>query len=73
MKPAAPTPMAVKNQRCQPEADDKKETATEETTDAPNDLPGEDETPAQSNYTVPKGKAKASKANKFDSVFEDEE
>jgi len=48
--------------------------AEEETTDAPNDasndLPWEDEAPAKSNYSA---KAKASKANKFDSVFEDEE
>lgn len=53
--------------------DAEEETATEEATDVPNDLPWEDEAPAQSNYSAPKGKAKASKANKFDSVFEDEE
>lgn len=43
-----------------------------ETQNAPNDLPWEDETPAKSTYSA-KTKAKTSKANKFDSVFEDEE
>ena len=53
--------------------DAEEETTTEEATDVPNDLPWEDEAPAQSNYSAPRGKAKTSKANKFDSVFEDEE
>jgi hypothetical protein len=50
--------------------DAEEETATEEATDVPNDLPWEDEAPAKSNYSA---KNKVSKANKFDSVFEDEE
>ena len=51
-----------------PDAEEDK--AAEETTDVPNDLPWEDEAPTTSNYSA---KNKASKANKFDSVFEDEE
>jgi hypothetical protein len=43
-----------------------------ETPNVPNDLPWEDEAPAKSNYSA-KAKAKTSKADKFDSVFEDEE
>jgi hypothetical protein len=43
-----------------------------ETPNVPNDLPWEDEAPAKSNYSA-KAKTKASKADKFDSVFEDEE
>jgi hypothetical protein len=53
--------------------DAEEETATEESTNTPNDLPWEDETPAKSNYSAPAVKAKTSKANKFDTVFEDEE
>jgi len=46
---------------------------TEEATDTPNDLPWEDSsTTATSNYSM-KGKAKTSKAEKFDAMFEDEE
>jgi len=51
--------------------DAEEETATEEATDAPNDLPWEDEAPTKSNYTV-KAKPRTSKADKFDSVFEDD-
>ena len=53
--------------------DAEEETATEEATDTPNDLPWEDSsTTATSNYSM-KGKAKTSKAEKFDAMFEDEE
>ena len=56
--------------------DTEEETTTDTTTDAPtnapNDLPWEDETSTKSNYSA-KVKAKTSKADKFDSVFEDEE
>jgi hypothetical protein len=53
--------------------DAEEETVTEEATDTPNDLPWEDSsTTATSNYSM-KGKAKTSKAEKFDAMFEDEE
>ena len=54
-----------------PDAEEETVTEEEETT-TPNDLPWEDEAPAKSNYAV-KAKSKVTKADKFDSVFEDEE
>ena len=52
-----------------PEAEEE-EVEELETTDTPNDLPWEDK--SNSNYSM-KGKAKTSKAEKFDAMFEDEE
>ena len=55
------------------DAEEETTTTEEETNSVPNDLPWEDEAPTKSNYPAPTNKTKASKANKFDSVFEDEE
>jgi hypothetical protein len=55
-----------------PEAETEEEAETKEETETSNDLPWEDKASTTSNYSS-KVKVKASKAEKFDAMFEDEE